>query len=862
MRDFHDLTLETLLLLPKFGWSHFTELRHFITANFLGELPSLALKTFVRFRKQILFRPINLQPPQGPPKSGRSEKSQTTVRTEQPEFFNSRDLLKATTNSATPYPSSSYPAIHSLCLLIKDFATCPIIHRSAQTLWLGIHLRAPLHLSRLLEKDRREKEVFNRILIECYARLRAKHSKVVQICKNERVSSPRLLTWLSELLLIRDSVARLRRSNLRSFLIRLEHLQDLSLRNTAEANVHEIVEILSIFSNDLLEKFVQHARESKELPSIKKAASWFKTCGNCTYESVENRTHLVRNILVTGHLRVVLSRARSYVDHGLSYDDLVQEGFLGLMKAAERFDYRKTMKFSPYGALWVHQNIARAIADRGRTIRLPAHLYAKIKEVEGDYRKKRKENPAVPPSKLYEDMLESKKVSSVLRKAVLTVPIDLSLPQEASEHPRPSKRTDGVFSTNLACIMRVSPAPITESILNQQYRASIRQSILALTHRQASVLTLRFGLEDDIERTLEEVGQKLNLTRERIRQIQNDALVDLRAFLPQINQDELRDLNDTQTTINEPLVPGKALEFVQREVNFASIWEACDEPDKRIYLDRIINEQSLPRGGSKMDVWPTKIRLNSDVSTDSLAILQQASISSIALLLSKTMRNDVLRLRRSYKVSHLRNFLLHRSRWAEFSAIFNRLDKIVIAVDSINRFIELIDTWNAGHRSERIRWVVRSGLTEREIRKCILTLPLFKKTLGSVDNKWPAWLPFLSIRLANEIRGLRRPQLNLLAQLLQIMSRDFTGSIMRGPWEDTFPNLLKALPTATLFQYKPDVSTERLLQKLLRAGCQNIGHLVVFEPSFVRVVRSLETDAWIRVSRVFDGYSGRDQDIQ
>ena len=424
MRDFHDLTLETLLLLPKFGWSHFTELRHFITANFLGELPSLALKTFVRFRKQILFRPINLQPPQGPPKSGRSEKSQTTVRTEQPEFFNSRDLLKATTNSATPYPSSSYPAIHSLCLLIKDFATCPIIHRSAQTLWLGIHLRAPLHLSRLLEKDRREKEVFNRILIECYARLRAKHNKVVQICKNERVSSPRLLTWLSELLLIRDSVARLRRSNLRSFLIRLEHLQDLSLRNTAEANVHEIVEILSIFSNDLLEKFVQHARESKELPSIKKAASWFKTCGNCTYESVENRTHLVRNILVTGHLRVVLSRARSYVDHGLSYDDLVQEGFLGLMKAAERFDYRKTMKFSPYGALWVHQNIARAIADRGRTIRLPAHLYAKIKEVEGDYRKKRKENPAVPPSKLYEDMLESKKVSSVLRKAVLTVPID------------------------------------------------------------------------------------------------------------------------------------------------------------------------------------------------------------------------------------------------------------------------------------------------------------------------------------------------------------------------------------------------------------------------------------------------------
>jgi len=234
--------------------------------------------------------------------------------------------------------------------------------------------------------------------------------------------------------------------------------------------------------------------------------------GNIEYEAKKAESHLTK-----ANLRLVVSVAKKHIGRGMSLLDLIQEGNIGLIKAVEKFDYRRGYKFSTYATWWIRQAITRAIADQARTIRVPVHMIETINKLLRESRRLAQEYGREPTPKEIGERLEisPEKVREIAKVAQLPISLESPIGEEEDSHL-------GDFIEDRNAL------PPPDAASRQLLKEQIDGVLSTLTPREQRVLQLRFGLEDGRSRTLEEVGREFNVTRERIRQIEAKALRKLR----------------------------------------------------------------------------------------------------------------------------------------------------------------------------------------------------------------------------------------------------------------------------------------------------------------------------------------------
>jgi RNA polymerase primary sigma factor len=277
-------------------------------------------------------------------------------------------------------------------------------------------------------------------------------------------------------------------------------------RDEPEAEVEEAREV----STDTLQLFLKDIGKVPLLTAAQEVE---------LAKRIERGEHAAKQAMVEANLRLVVSIAKRYRNQGLPFLDLIQEGTIGLVRAAEKFDYRKGFKFSTYATWWIRQAVARALADKARTIRMPVHVVEKLNKIMRTERKLRAERGREPSSEeiALELELSIEEVEQIRRTS--QAPVSLEKPVGDEEE------------SEFGHFIEDENVPLPDEAADTALRnEALTRALRMLGERERRVLEMRYGLNGEQPRTLDEVGRTFNVTRERIRQIENQSLKKLRAL--------------------------------------------------------------------------------------------------------------------------------------------------------------------------------------------------------------------------------------------------------------------------------------------------------------------------------------------
>jgi RNA polymerase primary sigma factor len=387
----------------------------------------------------------------------------------------------------------------------------------------------------------------NTLVATIYHYLSQQWDNVLNECAARKVDPPQLSSILNDAMRMPNAQTDAIISDIQTYLRALGWGQDLTVEKIS-APMYEVALCGVVLPGSFVNQLAQHFDHTQQLPEWDEAATWMPDAAEIEdhLRDVHDRADRAKDLLSSSNLRLVVSIAKRYLGRGISFMDLIQEGNMGLLRAIEKFSAWRGFKFSTYATWWIRQAISRSIADQARTIRIPVHLVETINKLARVQRRMMQELGQEPTSEdlaLEMDVFDEREIAQIVEANSSGKPMDPALERKLDQAVK-----------KVQSIMRVSAEPISletpigseqnsllgefiedqsemspsDSATLQMLKKQVRDVLANLSDREREVLEMRFGFLDGKTHTLEEVGNKFNVTRERVRQIEAKALRKLR----------------------------------------------------------------------------------------------------------------------------------------------------------------------------------------------------------------------------------------------------------------------------------------------------------------------------------------------